>query len=434
MPGGDQAQAPPIVHAIGGALGTALAVLLFYPLERARIELQAQAQRRSVDVSSDDDDVVVNDELESVQANLNVNVTLNDNDSTEQTPPPTTVALDSSWESAEMVLDPQEQGDDTVGHDESSAVTPEDSATPSVSWSMRSSSSSNEASTTATNPSTAAAKSKSKRLGLIDCLIKLHSKQALYQGLAPVVTTIATSQFVFFYLNAMAKKVIVAPARQKGKPTAILSLVTSCLAGIVNVLLTNPLWVVNMAIVTGNTTTSNLWKELKGMAQEKGLQHLWSGTSASLLLVSNPVIQFFCYEQFKQARLVASNNQRRSGPVAVFGKDRSSTAMADRIALSPTEAFLVGALSKGVATISTYPLQLTQTVLRLDKVHYYHGTWDCLKKLVEDRGILDGLFTGMRAKLLQTVLTAAFTFLTYEQILSAVHTALIRHAMAHPRK
>jgi hypothetical protein len=266
MPGGDQAQAPPIVHAIGGALGTALAVLLFYPLERARIELQAQAQRRSVDVSSD---VVVNDELESVHANVNVTL----NESTEDPPSPTAAALDSSWESAEMDIDPQEEEEeDTVGDDESSAATPEDGATPSVSWSMRSSSSSDE-SATGTVPSTA---TKPKRLGLIDCLIKLHAKQALYQGLAPVVTTIATSQFVFFYLNAMAKKVLVAPARQKGKPTAVLSLVTSCFAGIVNVLLTNPLWVVNMAIVTGNTTTSNLWKELKSMAKEKGLEHLWN--------------------------------------------------------------------------------------------------------------------------------------------------------------
>jgi adenine nucleotide transporter 17 len=413
MPGGDQAQAPPIVHAIGGALGTALAVLLFYPLERARIELQAQAQRRSVDdVVSSDDDVVVNDELESVHAN--VNVTINDNENTKDPKTPTAVPLDSSWESTEM--------------------DPEDSAAaPSVSWSVRSSSSSEESTTGTTVPSTTATTTKPKRLGLIDCLVKLHSKQALYQGWAPVVTTIATSQFVFFYLNAMAKKVIVAPARQRGKPTAVLSLVTSCLAGIVNVLLTNPLWVVNMAIVTADTTTSNLWKELKVMAKEKGLRHLWSGTSASLLLVSNPVIQFFCYEQFKQARLVASNNNQRKNSPVVFGKQQSST-MADRIALSPTEAFLMGALSKGVATISTYPLQLTQTVLRLDKVHYYHGTWDCLKKLIEDRGIVEGLFTGMRAKLLQTVLTAAFTFLTYEQILGVVHKALIRHAMAHPRR
>lgn len=70
----------------------------------------------------------------------------------------------------------------------------------------------------------------------------------------------------------------------------------------------------------------------------------------------------------------------------------------------------------------TSPLQLAQTVLRLqDSKH--KGTLDCLRKLYADGGLAK-LFTGMRAKLLQTVLTAAFTFLTYEQILGVVQTAL----------
>ena len=50
---------------------------------------------------------------------------------------------------------------------------------------------------------------------------------------------------------------------------------------------------------------------------------------------------------------------------------------------------------------------------------------DCLVQLYKRRGIQEW-FTGMRAKLLQTVLTAAFTFLTYEQILGAVQSALIK--------
>ena len=40
---------PPLGHAIGGALGSALALLLFYPLERARIEMQADAATRNTD-------------------------------------------------------------------------------------------------------------------------------------------------------------------------------------------------------------------------------------------------------------------------------------------------------------------------------------------------------------------------------------------------
>ena len=49
----------------------------------------------------------------------------------------------------------------------------------------------------------------------------------------------------------------------------------------------------------------------------------------------------------------------------------------------------------------------------------YKGTLDCLIQLYNDTGI-QSLFTGMRAKLLQTVLTAAFTFLSYEQIVRVI--------------
>ena len=34
---------PPLVHAIGGSVGSALSLLILYPLERVRIELQSQA-------------------------------------------------------------------------------------------------------------------------------------------------------------------------------------------------------------------------------------------------------------------------------------------------------------------------------------------------------------------------------------------------------
>ena len=34
---------PPIAHAVGGSIGSTISMLLLYPLERVRIELQAQA-------------------------------------------------------------------------------------------------------------------------------------------------------------------------------------------------------------------------------------------------------------------------------------------------------------------------------------------------------------------------------------------------------
>lgn len=88
------------------------------------------------------------------------------------------------------------------------------------------------------------------------------------------------------------------------------------------------------------------------------------------------------------------------------------------------EAFVVGAIAKTIATVVTYPLQLTQTVLRLEN-NGYKGITDCLIQLYRRAGYKEW-YTGMRAKLLQTVLTAAFTFLTYEQILGAVQSAFLQ--------
>uniref|UniRef100_A0A7R9ZFS4 ADP,ATP carrier protein n=1 Tax=Pseudictyota dubia TaxID=2749911 RepID=A0A7R9ZFS4_9STRA len=160
---------------------------------------------------------------------------------------------------------------------------------------------------------------------------------------------------------------------------------------------------------------------MRDIIKKEGFGQLWSGTWASLVLVSNPAIQFFLYEQLK-IYLVSSRFKRRR-----------ETGALGLLSLSAVEAFVVGAVAKGVATIITYPLQLAQVLLRLQKnqdangiegnsgsnSRGYTGTLDCIIQLSRNGG-LQNLFSGMSAKLLQTVLTAAFTFLTYEQIVAAV--------------
>lgn len=379
--------APPIAHAIGGSLGSALALLLFYPLERARIELQSQA-------SSANNVALENaNQLESVEVEVELSggemedgaksivVSSSDESSLLRTP-----SSEASW----MRLESSFETDITRQHPDE---VNEELTTRS--WST------NSSSTTHTSNPLQQIEDRTSKLGLLKCLLDLHTRNSLYQGVAPIIATMVTSQFVFFYMHAYTKNKLKQTIISKSKRS--LSLISSCLAGVINVLVTNPLWVVNMAIVTGETKSNSLSKEMLTLIKTFGIKHLWKGTSASILLVSNPIIQFFCYEQLKYARI------GEPGAAAV---------------LPPIEAFFVGALAKACATITTYPLQLTQTLLRL-KDNGYKGTMDCLVQLYKRRGIQEW-FTGMRAKLLQTVLTAAFTFLTYEQILGAVQSALIK--------
>jgi len=100
--------------------------------------------------------------------------------------------------------------------------------------------------------------------------------------------------------------------------------------------------------------------------------------------------------------------------------------------LSPVEAFVVGAVAKTIATVATYPVQLAQTVLRLQEKRSPAGTMEeirddvandgdkdtlrCLVRIYQEGGVA-GIYQGMNAKLLQTVLTASFMFIGYEKIL-----------------
>ena len=263
-----------------------------------------------------------------------------------------------------------------------------------------------------------------KHSSLSDCFRQLYRNNELYRGVRPIVSTLATSNFIFFYLHALCKRWIVQTYRNDSTSTrAYRSLLASCLAGLVNVFLTSPLWVTNMRLMTGEGRYETLWKELHYLAKTEGIRHLWTGTGTSILLVSNPVIQFFSYEQLKTAILTSTLHSSSSTTT-------TTTTSTTKQTLTPVQAFVVGAIAKAIATVTTYPLQLTQSVLRLqhktpnDKAPtttQYTGTLDCLRHLYREQGV-QGLFTGMRAKLLQTVLTAACTFLTYEQILHAVHS------------
>ena len=358
---------PPIGHAVGGAIGSALALLLFYPLERARIEMQSDA----------------------------ASLKRTDERKHKLTTVPTVVV--------EQVIEPT-----PFRKEQQRPMDDEEQDIISVSSSLESWDHDETNTQPQQKPIGIIAKRTVHKQGLLPTLARLHDRRELYQGARSVVITLATSSFIFFYSHQALQELLIRKhdATKSSSISAGRSLLGSCLAGIINVLLTNPMWVANMRIIKGgnNTSQKSLWKELQHIIQSEGWQYLWNGTGASLLLVSNPVLQFFVYEQAKATRL-----KTRITPGVVVTN------------LSPLEAFCVGALAKAIATIATYPLQLAQVLLRLQNKGV--GTWGCLKEQFH-RGGVRALFTGMNAKLLQTVLTASFTFLTYEQILRVVSATL----------
>ncbi|XP_063796428.1 peroxisomal membrane protein PMP34 [Pseudophryne corroboree] len=239
-------------------------------------------------------------------------------------------------------------------------------------------------------------------------IIKEEGLLAPYRGWFPVISSLCCSNFVYFYTYNSLKTLWA-----KGNvPNTGKDLTVGFIAGVVNVLLTTPLWVVNTRLKLQGakfrdddivpTKYTGITDAFQKILQQEGVMALWNGTFPSLLLVFNPAIQFMFYEALKRQLL------------------RRQTE------LSSLEVFVIGAIAKAIATTVTYPLQTVQSVLRFghEKLNPEQRTMGSLrsviyllKQRVRRLGYL-GLYKGLEAKLLQTVLTAALMFLVYEKLSS----------------
>ncbi|XP_076866588.1 peroxisomal membrane protein PMP34 [Brachyhypopomus gauderio] len=248
---------------------------------------------------------------------------------------------------------------------------------------------------------------------------------APYRGWFPVICSLCCSNFVYFYCFHSLKATWLKGQRSTPGKDLIIGIV----AGVINVLVTTPLWVVNTRLKLQGATFRNadiqpthycgIGDALVQIVQSEGVGALWSGTWPSLLLVLNPGVQFMIYEALKR--------HLRRGTLRE---------------LSSAEAFLIGAVAKAVATTVTYPLQTVQSILRFGQhrqpteqsklLNSLRRVTNLLVNRVRRSGV-QGLFKGLEAKLLQTVLTAALMFLLYERITAATFRAMgvVRPATAH---
>ncbi|XP_071375030.1 peroxisomal membrane protein PMP34 isoform X1 [Centroberyx affinis] len=242
-------------------------------------------------------------------------------------------------------------------------------------------------------------------------IVKEEGLLAPYRGWFPVICSLCCSNFVYFYCFHSLK----ASWLRGQKSTPGSDLLIGIAAGVVNVLVTTPLWVVNTRLkLQGSnfrnadirpTSYSGILDAFVQIVRDEGLGALWNGTFPSLLLVLNPAIQFMLYEGLKRQLRRGAHKE-----------------------LSSLEVFLIGAIAKAVATILTYPLQTIQSILRFGQLKEPTDKSQLLTSLrtikcllvnrVKKYGML-GLFKGLEAKLLQTVLTAALMFLLYEKIASS---------------
>lgn len=98
----------------------------------------------------------------------------------------------------------------------------------------------------------------------------------------------------------------------------------------------------------------------------------------------------------------------------------------DQVRLHTLEIFLVGALAKTIATLTTYPFQVIKERMQAQNKlqgDHYSSIADCTTRMYQNEG-LGVFYLGIDAKLSQTVSNASFSFVFYEHILNFLHYLL----------
>lgn len=290
-------------------------------------------------------------------------------------------------------------------------------------------------------------------LAQIFLLVKTEGWGGLFSGLKPSLIGTAASQGIYYYFYQVFKNKAeaIAIARKRrgrgdGTPGMFSWLVVAAIAGSLNVLFTIPIWVLVTRMQTHTQAERKIMEERRKVLQsrdfestlldspspdqlselsstevrpygtlhaarevykEAGIFGFWKGIIPTLIMVCNPSIQFMIYESSLK-HLRAKRAAKKKGMESV-------TAL---------EVFLLGALAKLGATVSTYPLLVVKSRLQAKQeiggnvLLRYSGTFDAITKMVRYEG-LSSFYKGMSTKIFQSVLAASILFMIKEELVKS---------------
>lgn len=300
-------------------------------------------------------------------------------------------------------------------------------------------------------------KHKSYNMWLTCWLIYRHEGVGgLFAGLSSKVVHTVVSNFAYFYWYSFLKQAV--EKRSGASISTGMNLLIASVAGALNMSMTLPLEMINtraqiqpsdsesssdddsgeektdqpLAVKTskqdkqGGVRHQSMYDIAKEIYAEDGLLSFWKGFIPSLVLVSNPSINFTVFDKLKlrlqQSKMAAANGTRLAS-------------------LTAWEAFMLAAVAKAIATILTYPVIRAKVLMQAQKKqlasqqapiaadpahphhHHHHrhpsdignSMLQVLKRIGELEGP-SGYFKGCSAQLFNTVLKSALLLMTKEQI------------------
>lgn len=234
---------------------------------------------------------------------------------------------------------------------------------------------------------------------IIQAIYETDGLSGFYAGLESAVYGMAVTNFVYYYFYELTGR-SVQKFRHHDRLSTLESVFTGAIAGTMTAIASNPIWIANTRMTVTKSEKSTLSMILQ-IIKEDGFLSLFNGLKPALVLVLNPIIQYTVFEQLKNLILKRQKNRQAT--------------------LSPSWAFVLGALGKLVATGSTYPYITLKTRLHMageNKIEGLANDTTSPEKLtmlsatiniIRKNGIA-GLYRGIGYKLVQSILTAAFLF------------------------
>ncbi|KAH9755029.1 peroxisomal adenine nucleotide carrier 1 [Citrus sinensis] len=238
---------------------------------------------------------------------------------------------------------------------------------------------------------------------------QVHS---LYQGLGTKNLQSFISQFVYFYGYSYFKRLYLKRSGNKSIGTKA-NLIIAATAGACTAIITQPLDTASSRMQTSAFGKSKgLWKTLT----EGTWSDAFDGLGISLLLTSNPAIQLLYSLQYT----VFDQLKRRM----LKGKQNKAGGTSPQ-ALSAFAAFVLGAVSKSIATVLTYPAIRCKVMIQAADPNE-NGTEKTQPRsrktlagvvcaIWKREGVL-GFFKGLHAQILKTVLSSALLLMIKEKI------------------
>ncbi|XP_017268578.1 mitochondrial folate transporter/carrier [Kryptolebias marmoratus] len=241
-----------------------------------------------------------------------------------------------------------------------------------------------------------------KYRGMFHCMKSVWHQEGLrglYQGVTPNVWGAGASWgFYFFFYNAI--KEYTKEGRQS-ELSAGEHLVSAAEAGVLTLMLTNPIWVTKTQLVL-QYSTKQTGKQYTGMVdalvkiyRNEGVPGLYRGFVPGLFGTSHGALQFMAYEELKR-----DYNKY---------KDVPSDAK-----LNALEYVTMAALSKLFAVATTYPYQVVRVRLQ-DQHNKYSGVVDVIRRTWRNEGAV-GFYKGIIPNLIRVTPACCITFVVYENV------------------